>query len=489
MPTHFHSTLSDDGVDDDVLLGMDQQRSSSARTTDPTLNNLFQEHAAVHEFSSAQSNNAQLPETVPIPSQLEMLRVGSRETTEAHRRLDYSETCSTARRSSPCRASVADIQWDFDGESANLPHVSVEAEELAARAEEATKSPRGTETQKIKKLGKKGKKPYNTRPRRKISYADGESSSDDGDDSDEPFSPNTRSRAAENAKRISPTNDSVRKHAKESPTKKKTRKSAKTSLPKEKEPTQARTESESPQTAAKRKRQRPKTPLPMDEDTHIVPVPATPPVSDEAPKKRQKRQKKQPAAAKKQPAVAKQPPRNKKQPREASPAAEASVFSLGPDSNLSAQQPLALHRDDMPPGKYIAPEFVVEGGHEEEREDEERESSGSEESDHLTEVTTPTEMPNLRCISNIEVPIASHQPPPKFASLPLYAAPTSPTSPPPGTDEVRDSVESPLPLHTRPFGGLSVLMARNVSRNDEDISNRLQEIHKVGIVSKSSFIC
>ncbi|OAA55736.1 hypothetical protein ISF_07841 [Cordyceps fumosorosea ARSEF 2679] len=214
-----------------------------------------------------------------------------------------------------------------------------------------------------------------------------------------------------------------------------------------------------PQTAERRKkRQRRKTPLPMDEVTLIVPstLPATPPVSTERPKKRQRRQPREtPAKLKPKTRAANTMPKN------VSPV----PIQVTTSPELGSSQPAevifdASFEDLYPQNHSPAPaETVVPY-------DEEQDESSGAGSTHSTGMTTPSTVPSPRRISSTQVPVLSHPPIPRPPSTPFIY------------DEVQDSVESITATRPPLMRDLSTLVPKIVSRRDEDIGHRLQDIHK-----------
>ncbi|ATY59803.1 hypothetical protein A9K55_005447 [Cordyceps militaris] len=455
------TTLSDEGIDDDDLRDMQPQRQndhwscgSMGRPSSPSRGNSrdarwdFQEDASLHEFSSAQPRNDQLPETVPIPSQLEMHN-GAIKTTEKSNYLDISETCSTARRSTPCVGSDLDHPWDFIHERSEVSHLSAsDADEPAAPAvEQPDKASRSAGAPQTTNPEQQKKKAYNTRSRANISYMDGLSSSDE-DAPDAAASPDKAPRppAQKTAKKASPI-----KVSGPNPTK--------SISPKDNQPA-ARAESESPQTGERRKkRQRRKTPLPIDEETQTVQakLPATPPVSEQRPKKRLKRQPRRLLTLEKS-----QPRTKNKKQKNASPVPILVATSPELGSEQPAQEPQSPSsengRSPSHSHDYVA---VVD------RDDEEDDGSSMSDSTLSTELTTPSAIPSLRRVSSFQIPVV--QPP-----QPLPLPPPSPSV----FKQVRDSIEL-IPSTRPPFiSELSTVMSRNASKRDEDIGQRLEEIHK-----------
>ncbi|KAJ6781512.1 hypothetical protein PWT90_08098 [Aphanocladium album] len=459
MPTHFHSTLSDEDIDDENMRGMDcsqasqGSRSSSARHNAPAVNWQFGNDAENHAFSSAQPCNEQLPETVPIPSQLEATHVEVLGGIESHRRLDYSETCSTARRSSPCNSGFMNNLWDFSNEESNISDLSRSndaAKSAAGPDEQASTAPKRTKKSKPAKASPRNNseleqtRTYNTRPRAEISYADGESSSSSSDDSEVDEPPRSAPRPQAKSKKPSPAKNPAPKATAEN-------------SPKNRGPAEESFQSESPQTAEKaRKRQRPKTPLPMDSQSYIVPstLPATPPVSTRQAKKRQRRQTRQPAAKKLR-------RRENEQSKKTSPAVAANNGSVEGDPAQSARPPTNLHNGDASDQHYETAEVPNEAQSQGDQNNDE-----VTESRHSTERTTPSVVSSPKRISSMQVPIPSHQ----------YE---SPLPPPPGLNEIQESVEAIPVARPRHFGGLSILMSRDVSQRQEDIVQRI-DLHLQG---------
>ncbi|KAJ3479199.1 hypothetical protein NLG97_g8382 [Lecanicillium saksenae] len=497
MPTHFHSTLSDEGIDDEDMRGMDCSQASRGDRSSPVQGNLsdfnwlLSEGSADHDLSGGGPYSGQLPETVPIPSQLEVAQAEVVESIENRRRLDYSETCSTTRRSSPCHSGFTGNPWDFGNGRTEIvdlngPEEETEVDALRDLVPEAPKRAKVSSTTKAppnKKSEQQQKKPYNTRPRRKISYADNESSSGDSEASgvDESPEPEPRPWPADSSKDTSATKkpshaklakkpSPAKKHSpakKPNGTKKpgpvmnysrakqQVEKPATRNSPKGDVSAEESTENKSPQTSEKgRKRQRPKTPLPIDDQTHIVPptLPATPPGSNGPAKKRQRRQNpRQPA---------KGSCRSKKKPSKKTPLdAPAIGNSIESDPIQPAQPPITPQTRDAGHQCHATTEAPNEEQPRAENDDHTQESA------HSTERTTPSALPSPRRISSVQVPIPSHQNP---LPLPL----------PSSFNEFRESVDPIQVIRPRPLRGLSALMSRDISRRDEDIGQRLQEIHK-----------
>ncbi|OAR02231.1 hypothetical protein LLEC1_03821 [Akanthomyces lecanii] len=455
MARHVHSTLSDEGIDDDDLMGVEGQQQSDDRSrgsighpSSAAQSNVDDVDWGFRPFSSAQPHDEQLPETVPIPSQLEDIRTKTIETIEGRNRLDFSETCTTAHRSSPFNMIDALIDpFEFVPRQSQMQHLSASidgepADIIGQRPSKASKSarasPRRAPTQRREK-------PYNTRSGPQVSYADGDSSFDGEDDSDVVSSPDIASRPrAQNANK------------KTSPKEVKAPGAVKKVSPKRKR-LEARVDDESPQATERRKRkQRPKTPLPIDDETQRVPItlPTTPPVTDQRPKRYQKRQSKRPPATK-----PKARGKNKK-PQNAAPAAALVTTSPELGSEQPAQVPSDAHSDNACTALHeTAPLDDFD------QNEEAQDGISIAESTHSTSMTTPSMQPSPQRISSMQVPLLSRQPQPP-PSLPL------------GFEDVQDSVES-VPAARPPFmGDLSALVPRNASRRDEDICHRLQEIHK-----------
>ncbi|KAM3512558.1 hypothetical protein MY11210_003821 [Beauveria gryllotalpidicola] len=433
-------------------------RSSPARGNSQDGEWQLEGDAPLHEFSSAQTNDEQLPETAPIPSQLVEIRDAPMNATRRSARLDLSETCSTTRRSTPCSSDDFIGPWDFVSVQSEVSHLSAseEAEEPAGPAIEHPKTPlKGVVVPSKRKSEQQQKRPYNTRAKPKISYADGESSSDEEDESEIVAPPETAARtsAKKSTKKVSPAKDNAANPAK------------KPSLKKQ-EP-EKRDETEIPRVRENGKRkQRRKTPLPIDDETQTVPttLPATPPVSDQRPKKRQKCQ------TRRAPAATGLIPCNKNHGQEnTSPAARPNTTSpeLGSDQPLHVPSSVGSENRRAPCLGHSPLVDIVQ-------DDEDQDASSVVVSAHSTEMTTPGALPSPRRISSMQAPAPSYQPLPR------------PLSPPSVLENVRESIEF-MPV-TRPAlaGDLSLLMSRNVSRRDEDIGHRLQEIHKrIGIYLES----
>ncbi len=419
----------------------------------------FRGDAPLHEFSSAQPIDEQLPETVPIPSQQEELRDAAINSTEKRSRLDFSETCSTAHRSSPYNGDhVLNQPWDFIQAQLNQSRLSLSEEEESANlvAQQSDNASKDAKAPPQRKSEQQQKRPYNTRSRPNISYADGGSSSDEDDDPEAGSSPDTasRARAQETSKNASPANGKAAETT--------------TDTSPNNQQSEERVESESPRTAERKRRQRPKTPLPIDDETQRVPtaLPATPPVTDQRPKKRQRRQPKRPSTATK--------PRSRarnKQPVGASPAARPNTAC----SKLVSHQPAQVSsnaRDENRPVQRREPAYPANV----DKNGEEQDGSSVEESADSTEVTTPSVLPSpqrISCMQALAPPCKPLPPPP---------------SPPLAFEDLQDSVES-IPAARPPFiGDLSILTPRNVSRRDEEIGHRLQEIHKASVMPHSLLI-
>lgn len=237
MPTRHQSSrhqasLSDDGVDDNDLLGIEDPdrhastdiegtlgtRSSPASRNQPETTWQFDD-PAVSMLSSVADHVEDMPETVPVPTQPEQLQLQDADKTFPSIEMlgiDASETCSTTRRSSPCGFGNTQPSWDFgdgdsdesetshsrDMESANKEKSTNKGkstnETQSAKDAPPAKEPRSKKetrptkppqpardvpaTNTTKKLSPNKKpeetaaKTYNIRPKRKISYADDGSS-------------------------------------------------------------------------------------------------------------------------------------------------------------------------------------------------------------------------------------------------------------------------------------------------------------------------
>ncbi|KAM3488360.1 hypothetical protein MY3957_008343 [Beauveria namnaoensis] len=473
MVKHLHSTLSDEGIEDDELRDIELQRhrgplshSSTGPRSSPARGHSLdgewqlEGDAPLHEFSSAHPDDGQLPETAPIPSGLVEIRDAPMNATRRPARLDLSETCSTTRRSTPCSSDHFIGPWDFVSVQSDVSHLSAseEAEEPAGPAIEHPKKPpqKAVVLPSKRKSEQQQKRPYNTRAKPKISYADGDSSSDEEDEFEEVAPPETAARASakKSTKKMSPVKNNATKPAKKP-------------SPKTQEP-EKRDESEVLRVRENgRRRQRRKTPLPIDDETQTVPItlPATPPVSAHRPRKHQKCQ------TQKAPAASRLKPYSKNNDQENTPQAARPNTSTSPQ--LGSDQPLHLPSSIGSENMRVSclehsplADIV--------QDDEDQDVSSMMVSVHSTEVTTPGAPPSPKRISSMQGPIPSYQPLPR------------PTSPPRVFENVRESIEF-MPV-TRPAlaGDLSLLMSRNVSRRDEDIGHRLQEIHKrIGIYLES----
>ncbi|OAA77063.1 hypothetical protein LEL_06747 [Akanthomyces lecanii RCEF 1005] len=461
MARHVHSTLSDEGIDDADLMDIEPQQrsdhwsrgsigrpSSAAQSNVEEVDWQFQEDAAPGPFSSAQTHDEQLPETVPIPSQLEDIRLTTIETIEGRDCLDFSETCTTAHRSSPFAMNDAmDNPFEFVSRQSQMTHLpaSEDGEPASLLGERPGKTSKRAKVPRKTAAEQMPKKPYNTRSGPKVSYADGESSSDEDNDLEEVSSLDAASHSrAQNAnKKTSPDKSMARRAAKEASPKRKRR--------------EERVDSKITQTAeTRRRRQRPKTPLPIDDETQRVPTTllTTPPVTDQRPKKCQKRQSQRLSAVKPKPQA------NNKKPENASPAAGPMTGSEELGSEQSAHV-LSDARSDNGRTQLCGPAHPGDVDQNEEEQD----GSSVAESIHSTRMTIPSVQPSPQRISSMQVPLPFHQLPPPL-SLPLVS------------QDVQDSIES-MPAARPPLmGDLSILMSRNVSRRDEDIGHRLQEIHK-----------
>ncbi|TQV90409.1 hypothetical protein IF1G_10888 [Cordyceps javanica] len=458
-------TLSDEDIDDEDMTGMESQRqhdhwshgsigppSSPAQDNTQEARWQFQADAVLHEFSSAQHNDEQLPETVPIPSQLEELGDGAGKSTNGRNYLDMSETCSTARRSSPCKGDDLDHPWDFVNEQSIPSDLSVSnstGEHDSSIVEEVCAS-QAVEALPEKKSEEQQKRPYNTRSRANISYAPSEHASTQ-EDPRTLSSPNfaSESRAKKPRRKVSPAkNNTTNSTRRTSPRHLKTTEQA---------------DNKSPQTLEKRKRrQRRKTPLAIDEETQTVQttLPATPPVSAQRPMKRQRHQLKQ-ALAKQQ---AKPPTRNKEQQIVSpAPARKVDHVQHGPDQPVQLpSSPDSENKRSMSLSSDAAPDINL---HQNGQDD-----SSIADSIQSTEMTTPSTLPSLRRISSIQIPITSHQP------LTSHSSPSV-------SHEIRQSNEAGAMMRPPLVRNLSTIVPRIVSRGEEDIGHRLQEIHKVGRVA------
>ncbi|KAM3441579.1 hypothetical protein NHJ13734_002803 [Beauveria thailandica] len=464
MAKHLHSTLSDEGIEDNELRNIELLRhrgplsqASTGPRSSPARDNFLdgewqlEGDAPLHEFSSARQNDGQLPETAPIPSQLVEIRDAPMNATRRPARLDLSETCSTTRRSTPCSSDDFAGPWDFVSVQSDVSHLSAseETEEPAGPAIDQPNPPqKGVVVPSKRKSEQQQKRPYNTRAKPKISYADGESSSDEENEPEVVAPPETAARASakKSTRKMSPAKDNAAKPAKKpSPKKQGPEKRDESAIPRVRE--------------NKKRRQRRKTPLPIDEETQTVPttLPATPPVSDQRPKKQQKYQ------TRKAPAETRLNPCSKNSGQENTPSAARPNTSTSP--KLGSDQPLhvpsSVGSEDMRASclDHSPLADIVQ-------DDEDQDVSSMVVSVHSTEMTTPGALPSPKLISSIQAPVPSYQPLPR------------PMSPALVFENVKESIESIPIIRPAPAGDLSLLMSRNVSRRDEEIGHRLQEIHK-----------
>lgn len=341
--------------------------------------------------------------------------------------------------------------FEFLSRQSQMPDLSEDGEPANLLDEPPSKVLKGTKVPSKRHPEQRVRKPYNTRSGPKVSYVDGESSADEDDDSEAILSPDavSRSRARNVTKKTSLD-------------KAKGPKASNGVFLKRRRP-EEQVDSEAPQTAERRKRrQRPKTPLPIDDETQRVPTMllTTPPVTDQRPKKCQGRR------AQGLPAVESKPrARNKKLENASS---EADMIT---SPELGSEQPTQVSSDSRSENGH--PQFYNVALPEEIAQNEEdQDGSSIEQLAPSTRMTTPSVQPSPRRISSMQVPLPSRQ---------LPARP----SPPLIHEDVQDSVESASASRPPFMGDRSILMSRNVSKRDQDIGHRLQEIHKASALFSS----
>lgn len=94
---------------------------------------------SLEQLSSPKSGHDQLPETVPIPQNL--LKEPSEDSNDVVRRVDFSETASTLRRSSPYLRDARDSEWSFD-EHIRIETIFDAQNPIEASSEMANQHPR-----------------------------------------------------------------------------------------------------------------------------------------------------------------------------------------------------------------------------------------------------------------------------------------------------------------------------------------------------------
>lgn len=505
MARYKHSNLSDDGVEDDDLMAIASEqphpgdesflsRGSFGAASSPDRGNqananspwLFDDIVPFAEFSSVRVHDEPLPETVPIPTQMQNLHLEHAVNATERSRVDVSETCSTALRSSPCNPDYNSQIWEFDAESdcsrdAAAPSTSTEnKKESTSKTKAANKKPQPQEQVREGKT-------YNTRPRRKIVYADDGNSSEDDDDPEEQYIP-----SAQNA-----TGERTRQSEKQNcPKISSTQKSAKDANPKNiQSPCEDSNDAQdSASTREKKRKQRPKNPLPFNKQTQVIlsRQPATPPLSEKRPKKRTTRWVSAPIYV-----------ASESEAEDSIVVASDILSEIEDCPELSeSEEQLELRPDRPNEGSNVerrvsaspAPpvDEVPEANHGEELESnnrrtdhlnnnpsagfhqipqvqpvEEQRASTVADSTESTNITSPCVSEHSKISPEIRAP----------AELPKTQPLTVPSSA--RVDETPSSVFTALQAQQEYFGGLGILSSRHASKQDEDVNRRFQDVHGV----------
>lgn len=506
MARHKHSTLSDDGVEDDDLMDMASEqhpgdesflsRGSLGAASSPDRGNqananspwLFDDIAPLTQFSSVPVNGAPLPETVPIPPQMQNLHLQHAANAAKRSRVDVSETCSTARRSSPCNPDYNSQIWEFDADSESSrdavpPSTSIKNKKEAASKTKAVKSNKKPQSQKqVREI-----KTYNTRPRRKIVYADDGNGSEDDDDVEEQCIPSTQNATGERpkqpAKKSSPKINSTEKSTKDASPKNTTSPCEDLNAPRG-----------SASTREKKRKQRPKAPLPFDEETQVILFrrPATPPVSERRSKKRAKRR------------VSASVYVSSDEEVEDTIVVASDMLSededfselCEPDEQLESRSDRPCEGSDVKRPASASPaasqvDEAREANHGEVQEKNNRDTnqaSSSRAEAHKIPSAQPVEERRDSTVAdstestNMTSPCASE----RSKTSPEIRAPVElpqaqPLVVPSSTrvDDTTSSIFSALRAQQEYFGGLGIMASRHASRKDEDVSRRFQDVHGV----------